>query len=62
LFGTPKNHFNTFFAAQAVGVKEVHDDIWLVSFMDYDLQSADTGGDRNQVHPLRFLSRRFVEG
>jgi len=25
------------FAGQAVGIKEVHDDIRLVSFMDYDL-------------------------
>ena len=24
-------------AGQAVGIKEVHDDIWLVSLMDYDL-------------------------
>jgi putative transposase len=26
---------------QAVGIKEVHDDIWLVSFMDYDLGYFD---------------------
>ena len=26
---------------QAVGVKEVQDDIWLVSFMDYDLGYFD---------------------
>ena len=25
----------------AVGIKEVHDDIWLVSFMDYDLRYFD---------------------
>jgi putative transposase len=29
------------FAAQAVGIKEVHDDIRLVSFMDYDLGYFD---------------------
>jgi hypothetical protein len=29
------------FAGQAVGVKEVQDDIWLVSFMDYDLGYFD---------------------
>src|SRR6202521_6384354 len=28
---------STVFAGQAVGIKEVHDDIWLVSFMNYDL-------------------------
>jgi putative transposase len=26
---------------QAVGIKEVHDHIWLVSFMDYDLGYFD---------------------
>jgi len=31
----------TVFAGQAVGIKEVHDDIWLVSFMDYDLGYFD---------------------
>ena len=28
-------------AGQAVGIKEVHDDIWLVAFMDYDLGYFD---------------------
>ena len=26
---------------QAMGIKEMHDDIWLVSFMDYDLGYFD---------------------
>ena len=34
-------NFNQVFAGQAVGLKEVHDDIWLVSFMDYDLGYFD---------------------
>jgi putative transposase len=29
------------FAGQAVGIKEVHDDIWLESSMDYDLGYFD---------------------
>jgi hypothetical protein len=29
------------FAGQAVGIKEIQDDIWLVSFMDYDLGYFD---------------------
>ena len=29
------------FVREAVGIKEVHDDIWLVSFMDYDLGYFD---------------------
>ena len=34
-------NFSQVFARQAVGIKEVHDDIWLVSFMDYDLGYFD---------------------
>jgi len=41
LFGQQKNQFQPLFAGQAVGIKEVHDDIWLVSFMDYDLGYFD---------------------
>jgi putative transposase len=31
--GHRKINFSQVFAGQAVGIKEVHDDIWLVSFM-----------------------------
>jgi len=39
--GTKKINFSQVFAGQAVGIKEIHDDIWLVSFMDYDLGYFD---------------------
>jgi putative transposase len=39
--GHNKINFSQVFAGQAVGVKEIHDDIWLVSFMDYDLGYFD---------------------
>jgi hypothetical protein len=39
--GKKKINFSQVFAGQAVGIKEVHDDIWLVSFMDYDLGYSD---------------------
>ena len=39
--GRKKINFSTVFAGQAVGIKEVHDDIWLFSFMDYDLGYFD---------------------
>ena len=39
--GNKKINFSTVFAGQAVGIKEVHDDIWLVSFMEYDLGYFD---------------------
>jgi len=39
--GAKKINFSQVFAGQAVGIKEVHDDIWLVTFMDYDLGYFD---------------------
>jgi putative transposase len=39
--GKKKINFSQVSAGQAVGIKEVHDDIWLVSFMDYDLGYFD---------------------
>jgi len=37
-------------AGQAVGVKEVDDSIWLVSFMDYDLGYIDL--EERTLQPL----------
>jgi putative transposase len=34
----------------AVGIKEVHDDIWIASFMDYDLGYFDL--DTRVLEPL----------
>jgi putative transposase len=39
--GRKKINFSTVLAGQAVGIKEVHDDIWLVSFMQYDWRYFD---------------------
>jgi putative transposase len=39
--GNKKINFSQVFAGQAVGIKEVQGDIWLVSFMDYDLGYFD---------------------
>jgi putative transposase len=39
--GKKKINFSQVFGGQAVGIKEVHDDISLVSFMDYDLGYFD---------------------
>jgi len=38
------------FAGQAVGLKEVEDNIWLVSFMDYDLGYIDL--ETKSLQPL----------
>ena len=40
-FGRRKINLSTVLAGQNVGVKEVSDRIWLVSFMDYDLGFFD---------------------
>jgi putative transposase len=39
--GTRKINLSTVFAGQNVGVKQIADQIWLVSFMDYDLGFFD---------------------
>lgn len=45
-----KINFSQVFAEQTVGVKEVDDKIWLVSFMDYDIGYFDE--DTCRVEPL----------
>jgi putative transposase len=40
-FGRQKIHLSTVFAGQNVGIKQVADKIWLVSFMHYDLGFFD---------------------
>jgi hypothetical protein len=51
-------------AGQAVGVKEVDDGIWLVSFMDYDLGYIDLEEKTLQPleEPLRAESVTYVSG
>lgn len=48
--GTRKVNFSTVFAGQYVGIREVADSIWLVSFMDYDLGFFDE--TENRVEPV----------
>ncbi len=40
-FNRRKINLSTVFAGQSVGIKQVSDEIWLVSFMDYDLGYFD---------------------
>ena len=51
-----KINFSTAFAGQKVGIKEVDDKIWLVSFMNYDLGYFDENNGR--VEPTK---NPFVE-
>jgi hypothetical protein len=48
--GKRKISLSRVFAGQYVGVTEIADDIWLVSFMDYDLGFFDNEG--NRVEPV----------
>jgi putative transposase len=40
-FNRQKINLSTVFAGQSVGIKQVGDHIWLVTFMDYDLGYFD---------------------
>ena len=44
--GRRKINLSTVFAGQNVGIKEVSDKVWLVSFMQYDLGFFDSETDR----------------
>ena len=46
-----KINLSTCLAGQAVGIKEVDDGIWLVSFMDYDLGYVDL--EQKTLQPLQ---------
>jgi hypothetical protein len=45
-----KINLSTSLAGQAVGIKEVDDGIWMVSFMDYDLGYIDL--EEKTLQPL----------
>ncbi len=42
------------FAGHDVGVRQVEDDVWLVSFMDYDLGYFDLESNKVQALDNRF--------
>jgi len=44
-----KIHFSTVFAGQDVGLRQVEDDVWLVSFMEYDMGYFDLESHRVQA-------------
>jgi transposase InsO family protein len=48
--GSRKINLSTVFGGQSVGIREVADQVWLVSFMHYDLGFFDR--DENRVEPV----------
>jgi putative transposase len=49
--GRRKINLSAVFAGQTVGIREVSNQIWLVSFMDFDLGFFDQ--DENRVEPAQ---------
>ena len=47
-----KINLSTVFAGQEIGIKEVSDGIWLVTFMDYDLGYFDE--ENKKLEPLEY--------
>ncbi len=58
--GKRKINFSTVFAGQVVGIREVANDIWLVSFMDYDLGFFDNERGRVEPGPNPFVPDRVL--
>lgn len=55
--GKRKINLSTVFAGQRVGIREVADRIWLVSFLDYDLGFFDEEEGRVEPAPNPFLPK-----
>jgi len=56
-FGRRKINLSQVFAGQSVGVREVADHIWLISFMHYDLGFFDDQCSRVECAPNPFTAR-----
>ena len=56
-FGRRKINLSQVFAGQAVGVREVTDHIWLISFMHYDLGFFDDQCTRVECAPNPFSAK-----
>ena len=58
--GKRKINLSTVFAGQIVGIREVADEIWLVSFMDYDLGFFDKEKGRVEPAPNPFAGDKVL--
>jgi putative transposase len=55
-----KVNLSTVFAGQLVGIREVEKQVWLVSFLDYDLGFFDTEKGRVEPAPDAFVPDRVL--
>ena len=58
--GKRKINLSTVFAGQSVGIREVADQIWLVSFMHYDLGFFDQEEGRVEPGPNPFAPEKVL--
>ena len=56
--GKRKISLSTVFAGQLLGIREVDDDIWLVTLLDYDLGFFDKDEDRVEPGPNPFAPEK----
>ena len=59
-FGRLKINLSTVFAGQMVGIREVDNQIWLVSFMHYDLGFFDKDEGRVEPAPNPFVPEKVL--
>ena len=59
-FGRRKINISTVFGGQTVGIREVADQIWLVSFMQYDLGFFDKEEGRIEPAPNPFVPEKVL--
>lgn len=58
--GQSKINFSVVFAGQLVGICEVDNHVWLVSFMEYDLGYFDKEQDRVEPGPNPFAPDKVL--
>jgi len=58
--GKRKINLSKVFAGQCVGIREVDDQVWLVSFMDYDLGFFDRDEGRVEPAPNPFVPEKVL--
>jgi putative transposase len=58
--GQRKINFSVVFAGQLVGIREVDDQVWLVSFLEYDLGYFDKEQDRVEPGPDPFVPDKVL--
>jgi putative transposase len=58
--GKRKINLSQVFAGQTVGIREVDDQIWLVSFLDYDLSFFDMEEGRVDPAPNPFAPGKVL--